>query len=144
MSGFRSPRPSNLPFQRSQVMRRIRKTNTGPERKVRQLLTGLGARYRLNVRSLPGTPDIVLRKEQKVIFVHGCFWHQHDGCRLSKQPSVRPEYWLPKLKRNRQRDREALKALQTLGWATLVVWECELENGSRVRKKLQRFFMRRP
>src|SRR6266567_3395183 len=95
---------------RSQMMRSIRKTNTGPERAVRAMLWALGYRYRLHAADLPGHPDIVLRKRRKAIFVHGCFWHQHEGCKLSKLPKARPEYWLPKLARNKDRDRASLAA----------------------------------
>jgi DNA mismatch endonuclease (patch repair protein) len=127
------------PEVRSQMMRSIRKANTGPERSVRRLLTKLGFRYRLHDKGLPGSPDIVLRRQRKVVFVHGCFWHQHDGCRLAKRPSARLEYWLPKFARNRQRDRNAISALKSLGWESLVVWECELEDEWKVSQKLRCF-----
>ncbi|MDD1536453.1 MULTISPECIES: very short patch repair endonuclease [unclassified Bradyrhizobium] len=124
---------------RSQMMRSIRKTDTTPELVVRKLLRGLGARYRLHARDLPGSPDIVMRKKKKAILVHGCFWHQHSGCKLAKRPSARPEYWLPKLARNQERDRLALAALSELGWSTLVVWECELAELEVLRGKLKEF-----
>lgn len=124
---------------RSQMMRSIRKVNTGPERAVRSLVTELGYRYRLYAKDLPGNPDIVLRKSRKAIFVHGCFWHQHSGCRLSKRPSARPEYWLPKLARNQERDHLALAALSELDWNTFVVWECELADLEALRGKLKEF-----
>jgi DNA mismatch endonuclease (patch repair protein) len=127
------------PEVRSRMMRSIRKINTGPERVVRRLLRELGFRYRLHAQDLPGRPDIVFRQRRKAIFVHGCFWHQHTGCRLSKRPSARPEYWLPKLQRNTERDKQALKALASLGWTTLVVWECELSHESVLRRKLDSF-----
>lgn len=106
-------------------MRRIRKTDTAPEMTVRRLCHRLGYRYRLHRGDLPGTPDLVFPRLHKVIFVHGCFWHQHD-CRLGrKQPSANPSYWLPKLARNVERDRQSRERLEQLGWDVLVIWECE-------------------
>lgn len=125
---------------RSRMMRSIRKTDTGPEKVVRRLMRELGAMgYRLHARDLPGRPDIVLRRRRQAIFVHGCFWHQHSGCRLAKRPSARPDYWLPKLARNQERDLAALAALSALGWDTLVVWECELSDVDTLRAKLEDF-----
>jgi DNA mismatch endonuclease (patch repair protein) len=106
-------------------MRRIRKTDTKPEMVVRQLAHRMGFRYRLHRRDLPGTPDLVFPSLRKVIFVHGCFWHQHD-CRLgAKQPSANPGYWLPKLARNVERDYQARTKLAKEGWDVLVIWECQ-------------------
>ncbi len=127
------------PEARSRVMRSIRKTNTRPERTVRQAIWRMGFRYRLHAKDLPGSPDIVFRGREKAIFVHGCFWHQHNNCRLAKLPSARPEYWLPKLARNQQRDKAALSALATLGWKTLVVWECELADEGELSRRLSKF-----
>ena len=121
------------------MMRSVRKLNTGPELIVRRLLRGLGVGYRLHCKDLPGSPDIVMRSRRRAIFVHGCFWHQHEGCHLCKVPSARPEYWLPKLERNKQRDRAALEALRSLGWRALVIWECELNDEPKVQKKLKAF-----
>jgi DNA mismatch endonuclease (patch repair protein) len=127
------------PAVRSQMMRSIRKTNTGPERTVRRLIRELGYRYRLNARDLPGSPDIIFRAKRIAIFVHGCFWHQHEKCRLAKLPTARPEYWIPKLQRNKQRDQHALSALVALGWTVLVVWECEQQHEQRLKRKLAKF-----
>ena len=128
------------PEVRSRMMRSIRKTNTGPEKVVRRQLRKLGAiGYRLHVRDLPGRPDIAFLRRRLAIFVHGCFWHQHSGCHLAKRPSARPDYWLPKLARNRERDSASLAALEGLGWRTLVVWECELANDEELRTKLKDF-----
>lgn len=125
------------PELRSQMMRSIRKKNTRPELEVRRVLRRLGFGYRLHAADLPGNPDIIFRTRRKAIFVHGCFWHQHPGCHLAKKPSARPEYWLPKLARNVERDRAAVAALEALGWKTLVVWECEVSQEEKLRGLLE-------
>jgi DNA mismatch endonuclease (patch repair protein) len=119
-------------FPRSRTMRAIRKRDTGPEWAVRRVLRRLGVGYRLHVSSLPGTPDIVIPRMRKVIMVHGCFWHQHHGCKLAKLPRSRPEYWLPKLARNQERDTVAEAALKTLGWDVGVLWECEVADAANL------------
>ena len=111
--------------QRSALMSRIRSGNTQPELAVRRLLHALGYRFRLHRRDLPGRPDIVLPRHSLVIFVHGCFWHQHSGCRLASRPKTRQDYWEPKLAGNVRRDRAAADALASLGWRVAVIWECE-------------------
>lgn len=123
----------------SRVMRSIRKTDTSPELAVRRIIHRLGFRYRLHVRELPGTPDIVLPRLKKAVLVHGCFWHQHKGCRLAKLPRSRPEYWLPKLARNQERDEIAERALASLGWRVLVIWECQVANAQALRRRLRGF-----
>jgi DNA mismatch endonuclease, patch repair protein len=120
-------------------MRRIRKADTKPELLVRRLAYRLGYRYRLRRRDLPGTPDLVFRSKRKVVFVHGCFWHQHQCPLGSKQPRAHPEYWLPKLARNKERDSASLRALGGLGWSVLVVWECETLDESALERRLRRF-----
>lgn len=115
------------PQERSRVMSRIRSRDTGPELAVRSFLHRQGFRFRLHRKDLPGKPDIVLPKYRAVIFVHGCFWHQHPGCREGRIPGSRRSYWAPKLRRNVERDREARAALARDGWRVCVVWECELE-----------------
>jgi DNA mismatch endonuclease (patch repair protein) len=118
--------PDSLtPEERSEHMRRIRKTDTKPEVRVRRVAHALGYRFRLHRRDLPGTPDLVFPRLRKAILVHGCFWHQHEGCRLARMPKARPEYWKPKLERNRARDKEARRALEAAGWRVLTIWECE-------------------
>lgn len=109
----------------SERMRHIRSKDSKPELRVRQMLHRMGYRFRLHRRSLPGTPDIVLPRFKLAVFVHGCFWHQHEGCRHSKIPKLRVDYWLPKLTRTQKRDKEARAQLDELGWRSLVVWECE-------------------
>lgn len=109
---------------RSDVMSRIHSKDTGPEKTVRRLLTGAGFRYRLQSAALPGRPDLVLSKWKTAVFVNGCFWHMHSGCRLASRPESRTDYWLPKLERNRRRDLENERVLIASGWRVLVVWEC--------------------
>lgn len=112
---------------RSDNMRRIRSTNTRPEILLRSSLHRAGYRFRLHCDDLPGKPDIVFPGRRKVIFVHGCFWHQHQGCREGRLPATRLDYWVPKLKRNQDRDAATLRRLLSLGWEVAIVWECELE-----------------
>ena len=120
-------------------MRTIRKTDTKPELALRKLIHAMGYRYRLHRRDLPGTPDLVFSTLRKVIFIHGCFWHQHT-CRLgSKQPSANRDYWLPKLARNLERDFAAQQALAALGWNVLIVWECEIRSGSAIAGRIREF-----
>lgn len=115
---------------RSYNMSRIRATNTKPEEIVRKYLFSHGFRYRKNVRSLPGTPDIVLPKYHTVIFVNGCFWHRH-GCRFTTTPLTNTEFWTEKFSANTDRDRNIYRQLQQMGWVVLIVWECELKKDKR-------------
>lgn len=119
-------------------MRRIRKIDTNPEMIVRRVLHALGYRYRLHDRKLPGHPDIVLPRHRKVILVHGCFWHRHHCPDGRKLPRSKPEYWGPKLERNRLRDEANVARLREMAWDVLVVWECEICTGS-VREIIDRF-----
>ena len=116
------------PEERSQNMSRIRNKNTRPEKIVRSVLHLLGFRFRLHRRDLPGTPDIVLPGRKVVIFVHGCFWHQHKGCKDSGIPKTNAELWETKLNKNVARDKKNTAALKQLGWKVLEIWECETEN----------------
>lgn len=109
-------------------MSQIRSTNTKPEELVRKYLFGRGLRYRKNDRRYPGKPDIVLPKYKTVIFVNGCFWHMHENCKYSVVPKSNSEYWIEKLQRNRERDRENYSKLESLGFKVLTVWECELKD----------------
>ncbi len=120
-------------------MSRIRSKDTKPEVLVRSLLHSLGYRFRKNVKTLPGKPDVVLKKHNAVIFVHGCFWHQHKGCRRSNMPKSNLDYWKPKLERNSERDKQHIKDLKKLGWKVLTIWECEVQNEDEVEKKLTKF-----
>jgi len=128
---------------RSRIMRSIHKKDTKAELTVRRMVHALGYRFSLHRRGLPGSPDLVLPRHRKVIFVHGCFWHQHPGCRKATVPRVRVSYWGPKLKRNVARDARALADLHTLGWDALVLWECELLDDKRLRSRLRAFIRRR-
>jgi DNA mismatch endonuclease (patch repair protein) len=112
-------------------MSRIRAKDTKPEMLVRRYLHSRGFRYRLNVRRLPGTPDIVLRKYKTAIFIHGCFWHGHEGCRLYVPPKSNTHYWTEKIARNIERDTIACAKLHQLGWHTVVIWECQLKPHER-------------
>lgn len=114
---------------RSRNMSHIRSTNTKPEEKVRKYLFSKGFRYRKNVRSLPGCPDIVLPKFRSVIFVNGCFWHKHD-CPRFVWPSSNQEYWIPKITRNVERDAKNQQTLKEMGWQIITVWECELKKAN--------------
>src|SRR5262245_4504876 len=129
------------PRQRSERMARIRGRDTGPEATVRRLVSSIGYRYRLHVRSLPGCPDLVFHRQRKAIFVPGCFWHRHSdtGCRLARLPKSRLEFWLPKLESNSQRDKHNLLTLRRSGWKALVIWECQLGNLNSLTHRLQRF-----
>ena len=107
-------------------MARVRSRDTGPELRLRRLLTGLGARYRLHRKDLPGSPDVVMPGRRLAFFVHGCFWHGHDCARGSRKPKANAEYWTAKIDRNRARDARVEAGLILAGWRVLSVWECEL------------------
>lgn len=124
--------------ERSELMSRVRKKNTKPEVLVRQLLHTMGYRFRLYYRNLPGTPDIVFPGRKKVIFVHGCFWHRHSGCKKTTTPKTRQAFWTAKFASNVVRDARKLAQLHELGWATMVVWECEM-HGADLQKRLRKF-----
>lgn len=124
--------------QRSHVMRSVGRKDTGPEIVVRSLLHRAGFRFRKNVKSLPGTPDIVLPKYRTVIFVHGCFWHRHEGCRRATKPASRREYWDAKLARNVERDRQKAARLQEAGWNVVTIWECETKAPDELIERLAR------
>jgi len=126
------------PEERSRNMSRIRSRDTGPEKAVRSLLHGLGFRFRLHRSDLPGTPDIVLPKYRTIVFVHGCFWHQHPGCRYATMPSTRRKWWAEKFLKNRKRDATVREELRKKGWNVLVVWQCELREPRKLRERLIR------
>lgn len=124
--------------QRSHVMRSVGRKDTGPEILVRSMLHQAGFRFRKNVRALPGSPDVVLPKYGAVVFVHGCFWHQHAGCRRATRPASRRDYWDAKLARNVERDRQNARRLRDAGWKVLVVWECETADAAALIARLER------
>jgi len=126
-------------MERSEVMRRVHGTDTGPEKKVRKLVTALGFSYRLNRQNLPGCPDIVLSGQKKIIFVHGCFWHGHNCVRGARVPKQNRTYWKAKIAKNVSRDRKSIRALRTMGWGVMVIWECALPRLDALRRRLQRF-----
>lgn len=129
------------PEKRSVIMRAIRSKDTKPEMYVRRLLHSLGYRFRLHVKGLPGSPDIVFSARRKVMFIHGCFWHQHPSvhCRSSSKPKSNTGYWDKKLERNIERDIQNQADLDSLGWEYLVLWECELNDVEVLQERLVSF-----
>jgi DNA mismatch endonuclease, patch repair protein len=127
------------PQERSALMSRVRGKDSVPEWAVRRIIHRMGYRYRLHARDLPGTPDIVFRKRRKAIFVHGCYWHRHPGCKRSSTPSTRTEFWSAKFAKNRERDERAYLELADKGWDVLVLWECEIRNREAVSDRLKLF-----
>ncbi len=129
---------------RSRNMAAIKGRHTQPEMIVRRLLCGLGYRYRLHRKDVPGNPDIAFLGRKKAIFVHGCFWHQHSGCGMAHSPRSRREYWEPKLTRNVERDAANIAILEQRGWKVLVLWECEIKRGKPLATRLMDFVGDRP
>lgn len=125
---------------RSALMKRVRRRDTPPEIRVRTILSEIGARYRLNVKNLPGTPDIANKTRRKAIFVHGCFWHNHDLCGRGRIPIRNAQRWTDKLAANVARDRQKEAALRLLGFDVLVLWECELGDVDALRRRLRKFW----
>jgi DNA mismatch endonuclease (patch repair protein) len=99
----------------------------------------MGYRYRIHGIKLPGKPDVIFTKRKKAIFIHGCFWHLHDNCKISRYPKTNTEYWQPKLEKNKLRDAENLLKLKELGWTCLVLWECQLNNLNKIKIKIKKF-----
>lgn len=116
------------PDQRHFNMSHVRSSNTKPELALRHALWHMGFRYRVNYRRLPGKPDIVLPKYRTVIFIHGCFWHGHKGCRFYSVPKTNTDFWKAKIARNQERDQEVWRQLEAKGWYVIIVWECQLKN----------------
>lgn len=127
---------SLTPEQRRRCMSAVRGRDTRPELMVRRYLFARGFRYRVNCTQLPGRPDIVLRKYHTVIFVNGCFWHGHEGCRKAALPNTNVEFWKEKIGLNKERDARNMDKLKCMGWQCLVVWQCELEPAKRERTLL--------
>ena len=127
------------PEQRSALMSRIRGVDTKPELVVRRALHAQGYRYRLHGRKLPGRPDLVFRKRRVVVFVHGCFWHRHEGCPKSRLPKSRADYWRAKFESNVERDQRNERVLADDGWRVFVAWECEIEKDETLVERLTEF-----
>lgn len=123
--------------ERSKRMSLIKNKHTKPELQIRRLVFHLGYRYRLHTNSLPGRPDLVFKSRRKVIFIHGCFWHRHN-CRLGRLPKTKLDFWLPKLEQNRLRDLKNLDQIQSLGWKSLTIWECQL-NEPNLEARIKQF-----
>jgi DNA mismatch endonuclease, patch repair protein len=128
---------------RSFNMSRIRSKDTKPEMIVRQFLFRKGFRYRLHDKNLPGSPDIVMKRLKTVIFIHGCFWHAHEGCRYAVTPKSNQAYWLPKIKKNKEKDDIAFQQLEKMSWKVIVIWECTLKTAERSRtlEKLSEYLL---
>ena len=124
---------------RSWIMSRVAGRNTQPEIIVRKRIHRMGYRFRLYEKKLPGNPDIVLPRHKKVIFVHGCFWHQHKNCGRSKRPSTNKEFWDKKLDRTIERDRKNKRLLKELGWCVLTVWQCQTHDIKSLDQQLSKF-----
>lgn len=127
--------------ERSERMRRVRGKNTKPEMAVRRLIHGMGYRYRLHSKKLPGKPDLVFISRRKVIFVHGCFWHRHadSRCKRSRLPKSRLDFWLPKLESNAERDKRRETEIKAAGWDVMVIWECQLSDLSSLTQRIRSF-----
>ena len=124
---------------RSQVMSHVRNRDTRPEKIIRSILHKSGFRFRIQRKDLPGKPDIVLPKYKTIIFVHGCFWHQNEGCKKALPPKSNVSFWLEKFRKNKERDRKVIRTLQESGWKVIVVWQCEIpkiKNNPEIIKKL--------
>lgn len=121
---------------RSAVMARVKSRDTQPEKRVRRILTDLGARYRLHRKDLPGSPDLVMPGRRLAIFVHGCFWHGHDCPRGARVPKANRDYWLAKVARNTARDARNVSDLAAAGWRVETVWECQLKDEETLRARL--------
>lgn len=125
--------------ERSRRMSLIRGKGTKPEMALRKLVFSLGYRYRLYQARLPGKPDLVFPGRKKVIFIHGCFWHRHIGCKNTRWPKSKLDFWKPKLLGNARRDRQKMAELVDMGWTPLVIWECELRDADRLTDMIKTF-----
>lgn len=125
------------PAQRSKMMGRIRRSGTKPEIAVRKAARDLKVRYYVNRKTLPGRPDLVFPKTKTAVFVHGCFWHRHDGCKYCYIPKSKVEFWQDKFNKNVARDQRVKEELQRMGWRVATIWECETSDASRLSTKLE-------
>lgn len=124
------------PERRSANMARVRGKDTAPELRVRRIAHSLGLRFRLHRKDLPGSPDLVFPKHRLVVFVHGCFWHRHEGCPRATMPATRTEFWTGKFTATVDRDARQISELKRLGWRVLIVWECELKDQKEIKSRL--------
>lgn len=129
-------------LKRSEIMSRIKGKDTKPEKLVRSLLHRMGYRFRLHVAELPGTPDIVLPRHGKIVFVNGCFWHGHKLCRKGRLPETNTGFWQAKIEKNVERDKTAAQSLKNAGWQVLTIWECQTQNLGKLTLRLERFMKR--
>ena len=123
---------------RSEIMSSVKHARTAPEEKVASLLKKLKIRYRCNVKTLPGRPDFVIKTSKTVIFVHGCFWHAHQNCKLARRPKTNKAFWLKKAVDNRRRDLRVNRSLRKQGWHIITIWQCRLRKTDQVLKRLKR------
>ena len=138
-SGYSHEMDKVSPEKRSWTMAQVKGKDTGPEKAVRSLLHSMGYRFRLQRKDLPGKPDVVLSKFKTALFVHGCFWHRHPGCKRATMPTSNIDYWNRKFTRTVTRDARNQKALDSLGWRVLIIWECELKDLDALQDKLKSF-----
>jgi DNA mismatch endonuclease, patch repair protein len=131
------PRSKRQPLHRSEMMARIGSTNTTPEYRTGSALHAMGLRFRKNVKQLPGRPDFANQTRRWAIFVHGCFWHCHQGCSLASSPKTNRGYWVPKLQRNVERDAAAARGLRAAGYQVFIVWECETRDSAMLEQRLR-------
>ncbi len=122
---------------RSWVMSRIRSKNTTPEKTVRSMLHSMGYRFRIHRKDLPGHPDVTFPRQRVAIFVHGCFWHKHEGCKKNRDPKSNTPFWAEKFAKNVARDRKSQAALESDGWTVHVIWECEIEDIQALSKRIR-------
>ena|SRR5579863_8017186 len=134
------PRRLREPLTRSEIMGRIRSKDTKPEVRTRSAVHALGQRFRIHVADLPGKPDLANKTRRWAIFVHGCFWHGHDGCQLASKPHSNSDYWSEKVVRNRARDSAHQQAIRNLGYDVLIIWECDARNDAKLGKVVTAFF----
>ncbi len=133
------PTDAQKAAKRSDIMRRVRSTDTTPEMVVRKLAHSLGFRYRLHRKDLPGNPDLVFPSKRKIIFVHGCFWHGHECRRGNRIPKENRTYWIGKIQANVERDRKHMAALSAAGWKVLILWECEIRDKTALKETISEF-----
>lgn len=122
---------------RSAIMAAVKQSGTKPELQVRRVATRAGLRYRIAPKTLPGRPDLVFPGAKTVVFVHGCFWHRHDGCRRATTPRANAEFWGDKFSENIKRDARNISSLEDLGWCTIVIWECECSSEEKISSRIE-------